>query len=235
MANAPNNGLQQIADRKALSRRIRGRVHGWIAQMVGTKVAIQRLRQLTHDQFTRNYGDFHLDYDCRGDAVKGLQNESGQIYGYVAVALRSLPTPPSALLLAGEGARAKPLYAGIAGIGEEVVTTAGLHDDADVHWNFEHQPPESLQGQACVISHAIIEHLIDPFGHLRDLIGLLAPGGHLIVHTAMPGFPYHRYPVDCFRFYPDWFEEVADRFHLTVRDKYIGDEQIVYVLARKQD
>ena len=44
----------------------------------------------------------------------------------------------------------------------------------------------------------------------------------------MSGFNYHRYPVDCVRFYPDWFEEVAKRVGLQVQDKHIRNSGITY-------
>jgi hypothetical protein len=47
-------------------------------------------------------------------------------------------------------------------------------------------------------------------------------------YTVTPGFPYHRHPVDCMRFFPDWFEEVGKRLDLTVQDRFIGDDHIVY-------
>lgn len=70
--------------------------------------------------------------------------------------------------------------------------------------------------------------MLDPYRHLKDLAGLLAPGGSLIVYTVSPGFPYHRHPVDCMRFFPDWFEEAAKRLNLRVEESYIGEDHIVY-------
>ena len=64
-------------------------------------------------------------------------------------------------------------------------------------------------GTVVAESGAIIEHLVDPVKHLKDCYGLLKPGGHMVFSTVIPGFQYHRYPIDCLRFFPDWFEEIA--------------------------
>lgn len=85
---------------------------------------------------------------------------------------------------------------------------------------------------SCIMSQAMLEHLIDPYKHVCDCYGLLEPGGHLVIHTVMPGFHYHRYPVDCLRFYPDWFEEVATRLDAKVVDKYLDDAHMTYMLKK---
>ena len=77
-----------------------------------------------------------------------------------------------------------------------------------------------------------IEHLVDPFGHVTALFELLGSGGTLIVQTVIPGFPYHRYPVDCVRFFPDWFELVAARVGAEVVGRYCDDLRICYSFRR---
>ena len=81
----------------------------------------------------------------------------------------------------------------------------------------------------------MLEHLVDPYKHVADLIALLNTGGMLILHTHIPGFKYHRYPVDCIRFYPDWFEEVATRTNCQVLDRYIGELRICYTLQKQAE
>ena len=78
----------------------------------------------------------------------------------------------------------------------------------------------------------MLEHLVQPYKHVCDLVDALNPGGHLVLHTVIPGFPYHRYPIDCARFFPDWFEEVARRLSLQICDRYIGDLRIMYKLRK---
>jgi 2-polyprenyl-3-methyl-5-hydroxy-6-metoxy-1,4-benzoquinol methylase len=99
-------------------------------------------------------------------------------------------------------------------------------------WNFEHDCPGGLGPFSLIISQAMIEHLLEPYKHLRDLFSTLDAGGSMIIHTVTPGFEYHRYPVDCFRFYPDWFEEVADRLGATVTGRFVGDLRILYQFTK---
>ena len=67
---------------------------------------------------------------------------------------------------------------------------------------------------------------------MRDLAGLLSDRGELIAYTVAPGFPYHRHPVDCQRFFPDWFEHVARRLGLEVREAWLGEDHMLYRLRR---
>lgn len=196
----------------------------WAAsRLIGTKLAVRKLRHKMYPQFRKHYGEFHFDEDWRRLTARIHGSESGIVFGWVVSMLSGLS--PGRVLLAGEGAEAKPVYGDILGTGD--ITTAGLSGSADVTWDFERDTPE-IGPFDCIVSHAMLEHLIDPYGHVRALAGLLASDGHLVVYTVIPGFPYHRHPVDCLRFFPDWFEEVAGRLNLAVRDKFIGDEHIVY-------
>jgi hypothetical protein len=54
----------------------------------------------------------------------------------------------------------------------------------------------------------------------------------MIIHTVTPGFAYHRHPVDCFRFYPDWFEEVADRLGAEITGRFVGELRILYQFTK---
>ncbi len=161
----------------------------------------------------------------------GLKQESGKIYGAIVHFLLSLPETPKQLLLPSENNAVKPVYADILKIDPSQISTAGILADMDVQWNFEYDPPVQ-SGYDCIVSQSMLEHLIDPYKHVRDCASLLKPGGHMILHTMMPGFNYHRYPVDCLRFYPDWFEEVAKRLSLVVADKYIHNARVTYMLRK---
>jgi SAM-dependent methyltransferase len=44
-----------------------------------------------------------------------------------------------------------------------------------------------------VISHAVMEHVRDPFGYSRDLVRVLKPGGRFLCHSAFLQ-PVHAYP-----------------------------------------
>jgi len=181
-------------------------------------------------QFESLYGDFHVGRDYEELAIRGLDKPSGCIRGSIVHFCRELPQP-GRVLLPGEPSSLRDVYATMLGVEPAAVVTAGLMDDADFTWDFEQDPPD-MGRFGLALSQAMLEHLIDPYKHMRDLAALLEPGGHIVVLTVLPGFNYHRYPVDCFRFFPDWFEEVAKRLSLEVVERFIWELRIVYVLRK---
>ena len=181
----------------------------------------------TEWRFAEVYGDFRFGQSLNRYAIKGLAQESGKIHGTIVKFLLDIPEPVPALLLPGENNAVKQVYAGLLKVAPENILTAGILSDMDVQWNFEQEAP-AVGPFDCIVSQSMLEHLIDPYKHVRYCVSLLRPGGYLIVHTMMPGFNYHRYPVDCFRFYPDWFEEVARRTGLCVEDRHIRNSRITY-------
>jgi SAM-dependent methyltransferase len=85
------------------------------------------------------------------------------------------------------------------------------HAQTDVLWNLYEPIPSDLAATqfGSVVCQATLEHLVDPVGVLRKLIGLLADGGHLYMHTHTPLFPYHGWPKDYSRFFPEWFRDIG--------------------------
>ena len=99
-------------------------------------------------------------------------------------------------------------------------------------WDYEQAVPTDLPRSNLIASQAMLEHLVDPYKHMRECFGLLEPGGYLIVHSVMPGFHYHRYPIDCLRFYPDWFEAVAARAGAEVHSRMISTMSFIVYCYR---
>lgn len=161
--------------------------------------------------------------------------ESGQITGELVNAIRAVAKPSDLALLPGERRAAREAYSKISGIPVERFLTAGLHEDMDFAWNYEFSPPADIPKVDLIASHAMIEHLINPYQHVIDCQSLLNPGGHMIFHTVIPGFQYHRYPIDCLRFFPDWFEEIAERLDATVVSRSLSTTgYIVYAIRKSQ-
>lgn len=203
------------------------RLRAAIGRRTGNRLLQVLLHMKTDHLFQALYGDFHFGESMKRHTVKGLSQESGQIYGGVVRFLSDIKQPIKSLLLPGESDSAKKAYSAMLGLPVADIRTAGIMDGMDYFWNYENDPVIEQRFQ-CIISQSMLEHLIDPYKHVRDCHALLEPGGYLIVHTVMPGFSYHRYPVDCMRFYPDWFEEVAKRLSMVVEDKYIHNTRITY-------
>lgn len=213
--------------RQSSSRKAKMAVLNALSSLIPTKLARIKTNRKTNQALARQFGDLRSNEDWKALSVKGLENESSQIFGLVVQTIKDIEEPPESMLLAGEAASAKRVYASIAGIPLQSISTAGLHDDADHEWNFENDPP-AIGRYQCVVSYAILEHLIDPYRHVCDLSGLLEPGGHLVIFTVSPGFPYHRHPIDCMRFFPDWFDTVGERLGLEVADRFYASERIMY-------
>jgi hypothetical protein len=83
--------------------------------------------------------------------------------------------------------------------------------ETDVVWNLYESIPQDLAAMQfhSVVCQATFEHLLDPVGVLRNLTSLLVEGGHLYLHTHTPLFPYHGWPKDYLRFFPEWFRDVS--------------------------
>ena len=172
------------------------------------------------------YGDFDKrNYETY--RVNNLPSESGFYHGEMikwATELR-----PNRVLFVGENKQTALSLKQI--INAKEVYTTGL-SNADYLWNFEEDPPSMENKFDLIISQAILEHLINPYKHVQDITSFIKNEGHIIIHTVMPGFHYHRYPIDALRFYPDWFEELSERLGMTVLKKRINDTHIFYMLTK---
>ncbi len=60
-----------------------------------------------------------------------------------------------------------------------------------------------------VISGSTMEHVQAIWKWLPELVRVLKPGGFLAIHTHWQ-FPFHRYPVDCWRVMPDGMQFLFD-------------------------
>lgn len=177
------------------------------------------------------YGDFRLDRNYNDQQIKGLSKESGTIRGVIVNIVKNVDEKINRVLLPGEYNTDKNYYSELFDINIDNIFTTGIGNDTDYEWNFEEEPPEMGKFDF-IVSQAMLEHLLNPYKHVVDLSQMLNPGGKLVLHTHVPGFHYHRFPIDCVRFYPDWFETIAERLDLSVYDRYIGDLRICYTLQK---
>jgi SAM-dependent methyltransferase len=217
-----------------LGRRTVKKVTDRAARAQSPQARRESIELLDRPKLFETYGAFVTPEMITARPITGLAKESThirrEIVHFVDRVAATQPVTP--LFLPGEPKAVVPAYVNWLGVDPTQVVTAGLGADVDVSWNYEEDPPAGLGPFALIVSQAMIEHLIDPYKHLRDLYSLLAPGGVMIVHTVTPGFGYHRHPVDCFRFFPDWFEEVADRLGATVTGRFVGDLRILYQFTK---
>lgn len=219
--------------RKSLSKWIRDGIYSAVLRRAPRHVLKEEVARRQIVKARAVYGEFLDGADFIGEEAVNASGESGRISGELVQAIRVFAKPSALFLLPGERNSAKSVYGRISGIPELNILTAGLHEEMDFSWNFEESPPSSIPSVDLIASHAMIEHLINPHQHLQDCFELLKPGGHMIFHTVMPGFQYHRYPVDCLRFFPDWFEETARSIGAEVSMRSISNSgYIVYVIAK---
>lgn len=157
-------------------------------------------------------------------------NVGDSLIAEIVKIVENIDKNPENILLDGDTKLVAKQFKKRFGFSNSKVVTVGIGDKFDYDWNFEENIPDNLLKKSfdLIISQAMIEHLIDPYKHLKDLISLLNKGGYLVVHTEMPGYNYHRYPIDTIRFFPDWFEEIAKRFSLKIVRKFRRDFHVIY-------
>jgi len=59
-----------------------------------------------------------------------------------------------------------------------------------------------------IICQATLEHVYNPFNAINNFQKSLKPTGILLIHTHPPGFDYHSYPRDYFRFMKDFWYDI---------------------------
>ena len=162
------------------------------------------------------------------------KNVSGVLVGEIIKIIFDLNPKPARILLDGDDKSVVEQFRKKFSFDEAVIATAGKQGNFDFDWDFENDYPENMPGNFdLIVSQAMFEHLIDPYKHFKDLANLLKRGGHLIVHTHIPGYTYHRYPIDAVRFFPDWFELTAKKNGLEVKRRFLRNFHIIYLFEKK--
>jgi hypothetical protein len=82
--------------------------------------------------------------------------------------------------------------------------------ETDYVWNLYQDAPNDLASIKfdSIICQATLEHLMDPVGVIKRLTNLLEVAGHIYIHTHTPLYPYHNWPSDYLRYFPDWFRDL---------------------------
>jgi hypothetical protein len=85
-----------------------------------------------------------------------------------------------------------------------------------------------------VVCTEVLEHVVDWKTSVLALVDLTQYGGHLLVTTRSPGFPYHPYPIDTWRYTVDALDLIAMRLGLIIEHVEPDPEAPgVFLLARK--
>lgn len=129
-------------------------------------------------------------------------NLSGGYHGLLFTWLERVPK--KSILLTGEGTESEDVKSIFRKRFPDIedIKTSSL-GEGDIPWDMTVR--QDVGKWDVIISQATLEHVIDPAACMVNMCLSLAPGGHLLVHTVGPKFGFHRYPVDCCRFFPDFF------------------------------
>lgn len=77
-------------------------------------------------------------------------------------------------------------------------------------------PGRFPDGFDVVVTTEMLEHVEDWRAACEALVRLVAPGGSLVITTRSPGFPYHPYPIDCWRYPPPLMRQILESAGLRV-------------------
>lgn len=75
-----------------------------------------------------------------------------------------------------------------------------------------------------VISGQMFEHCEFFWVIFTEMVRVIKPGGFIFLITPSAG-PIHRYPVDCYRFYPDAYQALAKYAHCNLIDVWLDDRE----------
>ena|ERR1041385_8781436 len=73
-----------------------------------------------------------------------------------------------------------------------------------------------------IISTSCFEHDATFWITFQEMVRVLRPGGLIYLNAPSAGH-VHRYPADCYRFYPDAWKGLADWQGLTLLEQYIDN------------
>lgn len=114
--------------------------------------------------------------------------------------------------------------------------------DVSIRWEtagFEQNPPVTYVGTEysypidadtadIVVAANVMEHVRKPWVWIRELARICKPGGYVITINPV-SWPYHEYPIDCWRAYPEGMKGLYDDANLRVtlsRCESLEDEHL---------
>ena len=108
-------------------------------------------------------------------------------------------------------------------------------ESPDIHWDIcsQKHTKDLKMRMNFVICQAVLEHVIDPYGAVFNMLSVLKKGGRLFLHTHSPKFQEHRFPIDCYRFFRDVWIEYAKKFDVEIDDLLWLDRHSFVVYKQK--
>jgi SAM-dependent methyltransferase len=77
----------------------------------------------------------------------------------------------------------------------------------------------------CVISGQCLEHVEYPWKTMQEIQRILVPGGLCCIIVPSNGSE-HRYPLDCYRYYPDGMRALAKYVGLETLECYLSEPEL---------
>lgn len=93
----------------------------------------------------------------------------------------------------------------------------------DITLSDPYQLPFETASMDLVVSGQMLEHCEFFWLMFREMVRVLKPDGYLFLIAPSSG-PMHRYPVDCYRFYPDGFRALAKDAQCQVVDLWLDEK-----------
>jgi SAM-dependent methyltransferase len=133
---------------------------------------------------------------------------------------------PEVLMIAENPAVADPVKAAMPWANLHFFEYSGSHGvDFEVDMNVRQEFDTQYD---VVISQALLEHVCRPSVVIENKANLLKSGGVMVLHTHGPAMGYHGYPIDCVRFYKDFFEDLCKYLPIELIDFH---EEAVHIFA----
>lgn len=100
----------------------------------------------------------------------------------------------------------------------------------DINWDITTSFPSIYNMKFdFIICQAVLEHIVDPFGAIKNMKNILRKEGRLFIHTHGPSFIYHAFPIDCYRFFRDAFIAISKRLNLEIEDIFCNENHCFVV------
>jgi len=94
--------------------------------------------------------------------------------------------------------------------------TVGLDTTSPVTYvGSEYSYPIESDVADIVVAANVMEHVRKPWVWIREVARVCRPGGHVVTINPV-SWPYHEYPIDCWRAYPEGMKALYEEAGLTV-------------------
>lgn len=84
-----------------------------------------------------------------------------------------------------------------------------------------------------VFCQAVLEHVADPVGAIRNLLEVCEVGADLLFHTHSVNFPEHRFPIDCWRMMEDTPKAIAGLLNVELFKQRCNKDNVVFWLKKR--